>query len=66
MPAPDVASVLRQLVQDTADEGSTAGSELPAPHAGTRFSQRQLARLVLAGRSYQAVQAWLTGEPRPS
>ncbi len=36
-----------------------------APHVGEPFSQRQLARKVLAGRSYQAVQAWLNGEPVP-
>lgn len=65
MAAPDVASVLRQLVHDADEDGSMAGGELPAPHAGARFSQRQLARLVFAGRSYQAVQAWLHGEPAP-
>lgn len=65
MPAADVASVLRQLVHDTDEDGPTAGATLPAPHAGSRFSQRQLARQILAGRSYQAVQAWLHGEPAP-
>ena len=32
---------------------------------GRDFSQRQLARKVLAGRSYQAVQGWINGEPVP-
>ncbi len=38
---------------------------MTAPHVGEPFSQRQLARKVLAGRSYQAVQGWLAGDPIP-
>lgn len=39
--------------------------EMTAPHVGEPFSQRQLARKVLAGRRHQAVQGWLAGEPIP-
>jgi hypothetical protein len=62
-PTPAALTVLAALVRET--EGDSKGGTMPAPHAGERFSQRQLARKILAGRSYQAVQAWLGGEPVP-
>lgn len=39
---------------------------MPAPHVGERMSQRATARKILAGRSYQAVQAWLNRDPMPA
>lgn len=63
---PAAQRVLRELVNETAEDGSVLDTLMPAPHLGPRFSQRQLARLVLAGRSYQSVQAWLKGEPVPA
>jgi hypothetical protein len=62
-PTPEALAVLRALVQQM-DEAHMP-SEMPAPHAGPRFSQRRAARKLLAGRSYQALQAWLSGEPVP-
>ncbi len=62
---PEAAAVLRALVNETDKTGAAVRGSLQAPHFGERFSQRQLARKVLAGRSYQAVQGWLGGEPVP-
>lgn len=62
---PDALERLRALVNLTDAQGTAVRDAMPVPHAGERFSQRQLARKVLAGRSYQAVQAWLNGEPIP-
>lgn len=59
----EALTVLASLVRET--DGGARGGTMPAPHDGERFSQRQLARKILAGRSYQAVQAWLGGEPVP-
>lgn len=56
---PEALNVLRALVNDDSQ------SDMPAPHLGPRFSQRRAARLLLAGRSYQALQAWLNGDPIP-
>lgn len=64
-PTPAALAVLRALVSETDDDGTAIASAMPAPHDGARFSQRRLARKILAGRSYQAVQAWLAGEPVP-
>lgn len=61
-PTPEALEVLRALVNDSRDGASEL---MPAPHAGPRFSQRQAARKLLAGRSYQALQAWLGGDPVP-
>ncbi len=66
VPTPAAQQRLRDLVNDPTPSGDTRGSALPAPHSGARFSQRQAARKLLAGRSYQAVQAWLRGEPVPT
>lgn len=66
LPTPDARAILASLVNLTEETRASGSSEtMPAPHVGERFSQRQLARKVLAGRSYQAVQAWLAGEPIP-
>jgi hypothetical protein len=62
-PTPEALAVLRDLVSDSSTPD--APTTMPAPHQGPRFSQRRAARLLLAGRSYQAVQAWLRGEPIP-
>lgn len=65
-PTPEARAVLASLVNLTDETRESNDSEsMPAPHLGERFSQRQLARKVLAGRSYQAVQAWLGGDPIP-
>lgn len=65
-PTPEALAVLQTLVNETDDAGNAISSDMPAPHFGERFSQRQLARKILAGRSYQAVQAWLAGSPVPN
>lgn len=65
-PTPEAQDVLRRLVNETDGEGNVVPTDMPAPHSGPRFSQRQAARKLLAGRSYQAVQAWLDGEPVPA
>lgn len=63
---PAAQDALRALVNETDAEGRVVPSDMPSPHLGPRFTQRQAARKLLAGRSYQAVQAWLAGEPVPA
>lgn len=58
-------TALRALV-NTNEAGEAIDGPMGAPHLGDRMSQRQVARRLLAGRSYQAVQAWLAGEPTPA
>jgi len=65
-PTPTAQAALRALVNETDEEGRVVPTDMPAPHLGARFTQRQAARKLLAGRSYQAVQAWLAGEPVPT
>lgn len=64
-PTSSALAALRALVSETDDDGTVVPTDMAAPHVGPRLSQRRLARKLLAGRSYQAVQAWLSGEPVP-
>lgn len=64
-PTPEALEQLRALVNETDSEGNALRTTMPSPNSGDRMSQRQVARKLLAGRSYQAVQSWLAGDPIP-
>lgn len=68
-PNPDndrALEALRKIVNPLDVRIAENAMPMEAPHVGDSMSQRKTAQLILAGRSYQAVQAWLNGEPMPN